>query len=275
MSEPSDEGPEDIVARSSPDRYIAALFAPPGRRRGLIDLYAFNIEVARIREIVHEPMVGHIRLAWWREQIGAIYEQRAVAPPLANLARTIANFALPRDHFDAFLDARAADFSEAPFADEAALEAYSAATAGSMMKLAVLIAGAGNAADKAAHHAALAVAYAGFIRALGFDAALRFCRLPIAWLEAEGLTAEDVFEATQKPSLERVVARLAHASRRHLQIARAEKTPRAAMAALAPAALVESDLARAASRDLLAKHNDTQQLSRTARIAFSVLTGRI
>src|SRR6185436_16825260 len=47
---------EELVARADADRYVAALFVSPARRRGLIALYAFNYEVARIREIVHEPM---------------------------------------------------------------------------------------------------------------------------------------------------------------------------------------------------------------------------
>src|SRR5215475_1113181 len=91
---------EDEVARSDPDRYIAALFAPPGRRRGLIALYAFNLDVARIRDVVHEPLVGHIRLGWWREQIAAIYEQRATAAPVSALKDVITAFALPRLFFE-------------------------------------------------------------------------------------------------------------------------------------------------------------------------------
>src|ERR1700687_5959985 len=134
---------EDLVARADPDRYVAALFTSPGRRRGLIALYAFNTEVARIREIVHEPLVGHIRLGWWREQIAAIYERRAVTMPLAvALREAIDVFALAQTLFEAYLDARALDLSEAPFADEAALEGYTGAIAGSLMQLAVRVTGA-------------------------------------------------------------------------------------------------------------------------------------
>ena len=42
MAETDDRELEDQVARADPDRYVAALFASPARRRGLIALYAFN-----------------------------------------------------------------------------------------------------------------------------------------------------------------------------------------------------------------------------------------
>ena len=56
------------------DRYLCALFASPGPRAGMIALYAFSHEVAKISEVVSEPMLGEIRLQWWREAIDGIYD---------------------------------------------------------------------------------------------------------------------------------------------------------------------------------------------------------
>ncbi len=61
------------VRRFDPDRYLCALFAPPGRREDVFALYAFNVEIARTRESVSEPMLGMVRLQWWRDAIAAIY----------------------------------------------------------------------------------------------------------------------------------------------------------------------------------------------------------
>ena len=278
MSEASRRELEELIARSDPDRYVAALFTAPGRRQGLLALYAFNQEVARIREIVHEPLVGHIRLGWWREQIAAIYERRAVAMPLAvALQETIDVFGLPRMLFDAYLDARALDFVEAPFGDEAALEGYTAATAGALMQLAARVLGAEGRADTAAREAGLAFAYAGFLRSLGFDASQRFCRLPVAWLEAEGLNAEDVFAGLATEALRKVIGHLGVAALRHAQEARALRFPTAAIAALAPAALAGPYVRRAtnARSDPFGKPIDMSQAERVVRIAFSALTWRI
>src|ERR1700723_3891664 len=55
------------VREADPDRYFASLFAPVSRRPYLYALYAFNHEVAHVAESVREPMLGAIRLEWWRE----------------------------------------------------------------------------------------------------------------------------------------------------------------------------------------------------------------
>ncbi len=62
-----------IVRRHDRDRYQTALFAPSDRREALFALYAFNYEVARVRESVTQPMLGRIRLQWWREVVDAAY----------------------------------------------------------------------------------------------------------------------------------------------------------------------------------------------------------
>ena len=51
------------------DRYLADLFAPADARPHLFALHAFNVEIARVRGKVSEPMPGEIRLQWWREHL--------------------------------------------------------------------------------------------------------------------------------------------------------------------------------------------------------------
>ena len=60
------------------DRFLASLFADDAVREDLFALYAFNLEVARTRERVSEPMLGQIRLQWWRELIEAPPSGRAL-----------------------------------------------------------------------------------------------------------------------------------------------------------------------------------------------------
>src|SRR5579862_6081013 len=90
------------------DRYQTALFAPAGRREALFALYAFNYEVARIREIVTQPMLGQIRLQWWREAIEAAYAGGPVRPHevAAPLTTVIRGGALTREYFDRLIDMR-------------------------------------------------------------------------------------------------------------------------------------------------------------------------
>ena len=68
------------MRRHDRDRYQTALFAPADRREALFALYAFNYEVARVRETVTPPMLGQIRLQWWREVIdGGLFGRAGAA----------------------------------------------------------------------------------------------------------------------------------------------------------------------------------------------------
>src|SRR6516225_10764685 len=96
-----------LVRRHDRDRFQTALFAPAAKREALFALYAFNYEIARVRESVTEPALGHIRFEWWRETIAAAYD--GVPPPrhpvAEALSEVIGTFAPTREHFERLLDA--------------------------------------------------------------------------------------------------------------------------------------------------------------------------
>src|ERR1700692_3778381 len=81
-----------LIRRHDRDRYQTALFAPADRCEALFALYAFNYEIARVRAAGPQPMLGQIRLQWWREAVAAAYRgapprQHVVAEPLALVIR--------------------------------------------------------------------------------------------------------------------------------------------------------------------------------------------
>ncbi len=269
---------DDLVARVDPDRYVAALFAPAERRRGLIALYAFDHEVARIAEVVHEPMVGHIRLAWWRQQIDAIYSGGALHAPTARaLAETVRAHGLPRELLDRYVDARACDVEGAPFDDEGTLERHALAVSAGMAQLAARVLGAEARADDAARYAGIALAYAGHLDALARDAQRRHCRLPIQWLREAGLGAEDVFAGRMTPALKGVLVRMAGAAQAALGKLRAHAFPMSATPALAAATLSRVSIrrVRGPNFDPFRAAQPMAQWQRVARIALANLTWRI
>src|SRR5437763_854177 len=130
-----------LVRRHDRDRYQTALFAPPRQREALFALYAFNYEIARVREIVSEPMLGQIRLQWWREVIAATF---AGEPPRRHqivlpLTDAIREFRLSRVLLEELIDSRERDLDAAPPETMAALEAYAAGTSASLVALALEI----------------------------------------------------------------------------------------------------------------------------------------
>ena len=58
---------EALVRAADRDRFLATLFAPRERRAALFALYAFNVEISRVREVVRYPVAGEIRLQWWSD----------------------------------------------------------------------------------------------------------------------------------------------------------------------------------------------------------------
>ena len=135
-----------IVRRADPDRWLASRFiADPLARADVIALYALNIELARIAEAVREPLMGEIRLTWWREAIEDLFAgaQPRRHPVVEALALAIRRGGVTAAPFETMIDARFADLSAEPFADLDAIEAYLDGTAGTLMALAAGLLGAG------------------------------------------------------------------------------------------------------------------------------------
>src|SRR3977135_3916679 len=101
---------EALVRTADKDRFLATLFAPARCRRALFALYAFNIEVARVRELAREPMPGEIRLQWWRDVFsapgGGEFRAHPVAPALTD---TVVRYRLPLSVFKDLIEARSFD----------------------------------------------------------------------------------------------------------------------------------------------------------------------
>src|SRR3569623_3799824 len=100
----------ELVREADRDRYLATLFAPQDKRAALFALYAFNIELIRVRDVAREPMPGEIRLQWWREVLEDKRDGEAAAHPVAAaLRRSIATHGFDHARLVAFIDAHAFD----------------------------------------------------------------------------------------------------------------------------------------------------------------------
>jgi phytoene synthase len=62
------------AAQSGSSFYYSFLFLPPERRRAITALYAFCREVDDIVDECTDVGVARTKLAWWRDQIAAIYD---------------------------------------------------------------------------------------------------------------------------------------------------------------------------------------------------------
>jgi phytoene synthase len=75
------------------DRYLAALYVPADVRPALIALFGIDAELGAVVAGTTEPMIGEIRLAWWREALEGLDTGTVPAQPLLQL---VAAELLPR-----------------------------------------------------------------------------------------------------------------------------------------------------------------------------------
>lgn len=132
----------EAARRGEPDRYLAALLAPANVRGDLAALAAFSAELARIVQIVSEPMVGEIRLQWWRDALETMVRGESAAHPVADaLGGAIRRHHLPVALVQNIIDARSIELGIEPAADEQALGAYLDAAEATLFRLALLVLG--------------------------------------------------------------------------------------------------------------------------------------
>ena len=149
----------DTVRAGDYDRYLSSLYAPEGKRAALHALYAFNVEIAGIRDRIREPMPGEIRLQWWRDVIASRSAGQKSGHPLADaLVAAINGYDLPERAFDNYLEARIFDLYDDPMPSRTDLEGYCGETAGALIQLAAIVLDARAAPDfaEAAGHAGCA-----------------------------------------------------------------------------------------------------------------------
>jgi len=131
----------DIVRKHDPDRFLIGLLMPRTKRADLWPIYAFNFEVAKTAEVVSEPMLGNIRLQWWRDAIEEIYNgdiprKHEVVEPLAAV---IKKYDLPKDDFLALINVREFDLEYKMLSDWESFEIYARKTNAPLNALALKI----------------------------------------------------------------------------------------------------------------------------------------
>jgi phytoene synthase len=234
-----------LVREADKDRFVATLFAPVSRRRALYALYAFNVELARIRELAREPLPGEIRLQWWRDVLAGQHAGEA-GPVASALTATIVRYRLPPAAFTDMIEARSFDLYDDPMGSLAELEGYADKTSSALMRLAAQILNEGRETGLAAavRHAGIGYAIAGLLAALPLHVARRQLYVPIDLLRRHGASPEDVFAGVATPGLEAALAELRAIARSHLAQIPIDTISADVMPAFLPAALAAPMLGR-------------------------------
>lgn len=237
----------DLVRQADKDRYLATLFAPEPARRHLFALYAFNVEIARVREMISEPMPGEVRYQWWRDVMMGTARGIVVDHPIAHaLLDTIQACKLPVKTLLDVIEARTFDLYDDPMPSINSLEGYCGETSSALIQLAAmcLTGGRDPGTAEAAGHGGVAYAIAGLLRALPYHARRGQCFLPVDLLARHGSSQDDVVSGRVTPGLLATLAALRGIARDHLRraVTLVAQAPQKVRPAFLPLALVPAYL---------------------------------
>jgi phytoene synthase len=208
----------EAVRAADHDRYLSALYAPADKRDALLALYAFNAEIGSVRDRIHEPLPGEVRLQWWRDVIAADGDAGTGHPTADALRATIAAHHLPKAAFENMLEARIFDLYDDPMPSRTNLEGYCGETAATLIQLAAMVLDpvAAPGFAELAGRAGCAQAITGLLLLLPLHRRRGQCFVPADILAAAGTTPEEFVKEEGGAAAERAVAAMIALAREHL-----------------------------------------------------------
>jgi 15-cis-phytoene synthase len=236
-----------LVREADRDRYLATLFAPAEHRDALFALFAFNVEISRVRDLAREPMPGEIRLQWWREALAGERAGEAAAHPVtAALQETLARYGLTSDRLIVLIDAHVFDLYDEPMATATDLEIYAIKTQSALFAMgAEILGGCGGETELLALDGGIAYGIMRVLENFARHTARQQLYVPLDVLKRHGIDRNAVFAGQGGAPLLAALADTRGLARKHMAAAQAKLGAAPDMLpVLLPAALVGPSLQR-------------------------------
>ncbi|NPD66399.1 squalene/phytoene synthase family protein [Lichenicola cladoniae] len=266
-----------IARRSDPDRFLTALFAPPGGRDAVCVLIAFNHELVRAVEMPSAqsgagPIATLIRLQWWREVVEGSrgdWRHHEVAEPLHRL---IDSGALSSTTLLRLIDARESDAEG--LSDLEAWRVSLLNGAGALQQAIGEALHVDPALSDRLSEVGAAYAIGALARHLAEMLRVGRCTLPDDLLAVAGTTREallldpgpDLLARLRPVLVQEGIGFLGRAGRFHL--------PRDRIAAALPLVLAARDLGRAATSSTQVQRSGQRGIGDRVAVLASYATGR-
>ena len=162
---------EDL-RKNDNDRFLATLLAPHEKREEIFTIYAFNQELAKVKETTKEEMIGMIRFQWWREAIEEIYSGKPRKHDVVErLSTLIKKYNFDKNLFLQAIDEREKELDKNPFKTEEEFFHYAKISSGNIFRLIAEILGAKNYNKEVLNSLAQIFVMQGILRASRFNAA--------------------------------------------------------------------------------------------------------
>ncbi len=191
-----DEYCQKKAAASGSSFYYSFLYLPRERRRAITALYAFCREVDDVVDETSDAQLAATKLAWWRQEIGLLFDGKPQHPVSRALQPAIAAYGITAARLNEIIDGMQMDLTQTRYLDFAGLERYCYHVAGVVGILAAGIFGYRDARTlEYARRLGIAFQLTNIIRDVGEDARKNRIYLPIADLQQFGVGAADLLQA--------------------------------------------------------------------------------
>lgn len=207
---------EDKAASSGSSFYYAFRFLPDDRRRAITALYAFCREVDDVVDECSDPGVARLKLQWWRDEIGRLFDALPQHPVTQALHEPIRQRNLPREYFLEIIDGMEMDLDRHRYEGWKDLALYCHRVAGVVGLLSAEIFGYVNRQTlKYAGELGIAFQLTNILRDVREDARRGRIYLPREALEEYGVDEQDILSYRHTPQVQALLADALERARAH------------------------------------------------------------
>lgn len=205
---------QDKAAQSGSSFYYSFLFLPPEKRRAITALYAFCREVDDVVDECADAAVARMKLAWWRQQIAAVFAAQSgnepgnepTHPVAKALVAVTRSFNLSAGQLNEIIDGMEMDLNHNRYADFKTLQLYCHHVAGVVGQLSAEIFGYRDPDTlKYAHDLGLAFQLTNIIRDVGEDARRDRIYLPQDELARFDVSSADILQSRETDNFKRLM----------------------------------------------------------------------
>ena len=184
------------AAQSGSSFYYSFLFLPVARRRAITALYAFCREVDDVVDECADANIARTKLAWWRNEVAALYGGSPQHPVAQALAGVVTSFKVPQERLQEIIDGMEMDLTRRRYADFAELRLYCHRVAGVVGLLSAEIFGYADPRTLVyAENLGMAFQLTNIIRDVGEDARRDRIYLPLDELARYNVPVTDILHA--------------------------------------------------------------------------------
>ncbi|GJE98318.1 squalene/phytoene synthase family protein [Phanerochaete sordida] len=186
----------DLVRKRDYEAHLVSQFFPHEYRDAFYALRAFYIELATVQESVSNPIIGNMRMQFWKDALKGFADGRPPKHPIAlALYEASGQFNLPMYHLKRMVEARDAELQTPTHLTIDSLTAHAESTSSTFLYLLLSMLNQSSSHDfsHAASHVGVSQTIATLLRALPYHASRRHMVIPAEITARHGVNQEEVF----------------------------------------------------------------------------------